>query len=94
MKNKLVLVYWVDIVADAEWCTKNDFDKKCFPDPCLSVGFIVRETKDTLWIAADITEPDKNSCSESDCGGIRAIPKGVISQIKTVSVRGARSRRK
>ena len=53
----VVYVEWVDAVADAGW-TANP---KAEIHPCVTVGFLVDESKDALCIASTISINDTNA---------------------------------
>ena len=65
-------VQWVDAVSDSGWETEVKVDVH----PCLSIGFIVDETKDAICLAAVISHDQSNSRIH--------IPKQWIKSIKKV----------
>jgi len=67
-------VQWVDAVSDHGW----ESNSKAETHPCLSIGFIVDETKDAICLAAAISHEQSNSRIH--------IPKGWIKSIKRVTL--------
>ena len=53
----VVYVEWVDAVADAGWAT----NPKAEIHPCVTVGFLVDESKDALCIASTLSMNDTNA---------------------------------
>jgi hypothetical protein len=53
----VIYVEWVDAVADAGWAT----NPKAEIHPCVTVGFLVDESKDALCIASTISINDTNA---------------------------------
>ena len=53
----VIYVEWVDAVADAGWAT----NPKAEIHPCVSVGFLVDESKDALCIASTLSINDTNA---------------------------------
>lgn len=57
-KRKLVRVEWWDIVADSEWLKD---DKVESAHPCITVGFVIKETKHEIVIASTISGKESNA---------------------------------
>jgi len=53
----VIYVEWVDAVADAGWAT----NPKAEIHPCVTVGFLVDESKDALCIASTLSINDTNA---------------------------------
>ena len=53
----VIYVEWVDAVADAGWAT----NPKAEIHPCVTVGYLVDESKDALCIASTISINDTNA---------------------------------
>lgn len=53
----VIYVEWVDAVADAGWAT----NPKAEIHPCVTVGFLVDESKDALCIASTLSMNDTNA---------------------------------
>jgi hypothetical protein len=54
--DKITIVKWVDAQADASW---EDNTKAHLAD-CITVGFVISETKQALCIASTVSEPHNN----------------------------------
>lgn len=53
----VIYVEWVDAVADSGWAT----NPKAEIHPCVTIGFLVDESKDALCIASTISINDTNA---------------------------------
>jgi hypothetical protein len=54
--NRIIIVQWVDAQADASW----EEDTKAHLADCVTVGFVISETKEALCVASTISEPHNN----------------------------------
>ena len=54
--NKITIVKWVDAQADVGW----EEDIKAHLSDCITVGFLVSETKEALCIASTLSDPHNN----------------------------------
>ena len=54
--NKITIVKWVDAQSDAGW---EEYIKAHLSD-CITVGFLVSETKEALCIASTLSDPHNN----------------------------------
>jgi hypothetical protein len=70
---KLVLIEWLDAVTDDAGWKKIEDVKKTRPPVCKSVGWILKETKTHITIAATI--------HGDDCDGDVTIPRGMIRKV-------------
>lgn len=53
----VIYVEWVDAVADAGWAT----NPKAEIHPCVTIGFLIDETKEAVCIASTISMSDTNA---------------------------------
>lgn len=72
---KLVQVTWVDAVGGDGWLSLKDLEKET-PTTHISVGFIVKDTKDYLTITMSYDEQKTN------LGAWLCIPKKYIKKVK------------
>ena len=79
---KFVHVYWIDIVSDSSWRSIEDVKESSFPR-CLSTGFLIDDSDDTIRIVSDFNFNDDGSIDE--CGNSTIIPKSVVQEVKEVS---------
>lgn len=70
---KLVLVEWLDAVTDDAGWKKIEDVAKTRPPVCKSVGWILKDTKTHITIAATI--------HGADCDGDVTIPRGMIRKV-------------
>lgn len=83
--NRLVLVVWKDITARADWVgSYEEVLEEIQPIRCVTVGWIILDTKDTLILADSATQ-------DRTLGGTTAIPKGVVVSIEEVRRESAAS---
>lgn len=54
--NRITIVQWVDAQSDAGW----EEDIKAHLSDCITVGFLVSETKEALCVASTVSEPHNN----------------------------------
>ncbi len=67
------IVTWVDACSSQEWKAIEGSDDK--PSPCVTVGFIVKETKKYIVVAGTLDVDNDNYCLAM------TIPKKNITQI-------------
>lgn len=83
--NRLVLVVWKDITARADWVgSYEEVLEEIQPIRCVTVGWIILDTKDTLILADSATQ-------DRTLGGTTAIPKGVVVSIEELKRESAAS---
>jgi hypothetical protein len=72
---ELLLVEWRDHHSSHEWLSKQSVLEDCKPERCLSVGWLYKETDDSIVLVSccDPSDPDKG-----DVGGIWTILKTCI----------------
>ena len=76
MKHPLVKCVWNDASSDEnEW--KEDSELDDGDELVTTVGFLVRKTKNFIWIASSVYEGYNNSRTK--------IPKGMIKELTTLS---------
>jgi hypothetical protein len=73
--TKIAIITWRDSSTADKWSLKSEIDTK--PLECISVGFIVSETNETIAISGHKT---KNK--EPQYCGTMIIPKSTVAQIK------------
>ena len=73
---KVYYIEWVDATAAAGWT-----DCGITPMPCVSVGFLVEETKKHICLALT-TDPD----GEEVYNALMSIPKGWIKKKKRIKI--------
>jgi len=73
-----VSVEWLDICGVSDWMTLKEAST-VEPITMLTLGWIVRDTPDTLVVASTVS-PDNH------LGSVHAIPKGCIQRIKTIKL--------
>jgi len=70
---KKVEIQWIDAYEmESGWHTIEEAEKATTP-LIFSVGYVVKETKDSITIAGD-----RGRKGDSDCGRVQVIPKGWI----------------
>ena len=81
----MVLVVWKDITARADWVGRyEEVLEEIQPIRCVTVGWIILDTKDTLILADSATQ-------DRTLGGTTAIPKGVVVSIEELKRESAAS---
>jgi nitrous oxidase accessory protein NosD len=80
MKKKLVLVKWHDACNTGEWHTDQEVDEwlKDSSFECENVGYLIRETKDFIVLAARVSWGDKQY------GLLEKLPRKMIDKIITL----------
>ena len=76
MKHHLVLVEWDDTITHHGW--KEYKDIEIAPEPCLSVGWVLKSDKKSLTLSA---MKSKDGCAER-----QIIPRGCIRSIRKLDV--------
>jgi len=71
----LVIVKWRDIVGDDSWQSIKE-GTALKPQAFISMGWLLRETKDVIVIASCYS-PDDDTV-----GGVTSIPRGAVDSIK------------
>lgn len=81
-KNQLYYVEWLDAVTDTGWAHPKD---DLVLHKCLSVGWIIRETKQEIVLAADTSDPE---CGDDDFEVNRriAIPKSWVTLKRKIQI--------
>ncbi len=80
-----MLVVWKDITARADWVgSYEEVLEEIQPIRCVTVGWIILDTKDTLILADSATQ-------DRTLGGTTAIPKGVVVSIEELKRESAAS---
>jgi hypothetical protein len=75
-KYKMIYVRWTDSALSPEWM---EIDKEAGTLYVESIGYLVFECEDHIEIAENLTHTHK--------GGVMAIPKSVIIEIKNLKVK-------
>ena len=79
MKNKIVIVEWVDSVQPtSEWSFVYDLPKPK-PITCFSVGWLIKSNKDATMLASNVGNKNEESAQVS---GVIKIPARSIIRIK------------
>lgn len=75
---KLVIVAWLDATARNAWTAADD--ESLTPAPCVSAGFLVRQDKQGVTVAAtkDIEGEEYNA--------LQTIPHGMIVKLEVVDL--------
>lgn len=73
---KIVVIDWVDSVRAFDWTLIEDVDDKSLD--CISVGFLLNETKEHVTIAQNYGSVPKQVCN------LITIPKCSIKNIKEI----------
>ena len=61
MEKKIVFIEWVDSVRASDWTYVEDVDEK--PMDCISVGFLIEETNDSVTIAQNYGLKPEQVCN-------------------------------
>lgn len=85
-KGHLELVEWLDSVTSNGW--QRDGEKEHHPAPCVSVGWIVQETKKALSLAPNVALlPGTYEMDFDDqYGDVTTIPKGMITKRRKIKL--------
>lgn len=75
---KQVCVVWKDIVATCRWMDDESIEEIA-TEVCMSLGFVAKETKETLWLAGTFSPEGDDKWT-----GVIAIPKGCIVKRQTL----------
>lgn len=75
-KKDIVIIEWVDSVRASDWTYIEDVDEK--PMNCISVGFLLKETNDSVTIAQNYGLKPEQVCN------LMTIPKRSIRSIKEI----------
>ena len=76
VKKDIVIIEWVDSVRASDWTYVEDVDEK--PMDCISVGFLLKETEDSVTIAQNYGLKPEQVCN------IMTIPKCSIKNIRKI----------
>jgi hypothetical protein len=79
--NSILFVRWVDSSSQEGWKSGDNIDTELLQ--CVSVGFLVKETKKSIVISGHRTEQ-----FEPDYDGIIVIPRSAILKIKKIKIFG------
>ena len=79
----LNLVYWEDIVGEANWADIVDI-KKAKTAVCCSVGWILKEDSKSTIVMADYSFEDNGEIKQ--CGNYTTIPTKNILKIKKIKI--------
>ena len=74
MKNKIVKIEWVDSARSFDWSLLEEIDNK--PVNCISVGFLIENTKEHITIAQNYGFKPEQVCN------LITIPKCSVKNIK------------
>lgn len=74
MKNKIVKIEWVDSARSFDWSLLEEIDNK--PVNCISVGFLIENTKEHITIAQNYGLKPEQVCN------LITIPKCSVKSIK------------
>lgn len=72
---KLVLVHWLDTCAAHGWEDREDRLRDYAPSANVSVGFLIRDTKEHITLAGDISGTGQVGCTT-------CIPRAVVTKIE------------
>ena len=61
MEKDIVIIEWVDSVRASDWTYVEDVDEN--PMDCVSVGFLMRETEDSVTIAQNYGLKPEQVCN-------------------------------
>lgn len=76
MEKKIVIIDWVDSVRASDWTYIEDVDEKIMN--CVSVGFLLKETDDSVTIAQNYGLKPEQVCN------LMTIPKCSIRSFKEI----------
>lgn len=76
MKHKVVLIEWIDAVTEQGWQKATDLIEA---PTCLTMGFLVKETKLSISVAATISDDEVNA--------IQTIPRSMVVRKKYVKIK-------
>ena len=76
INKDIVIVEWVDSVRASDWTYAEDVDEK--PMNCISIGFLMKETDDSITIAQNYGLKPEQVCN------IMTIPKCSIKGIRKI----------
>ncbi|WP_045368358.1 hypothetical protein [Methyloceanibacter caenitepidi] len=76
-KRDFVEVRWLDIKGSAEWHAVSELPT---PARCVTRGWVIREDKRDLTLAASLIEPEPGE--DESVGDVTVIPKGCITSRK------------
>ena len=76
MKDKIILIEWVDSVRAFDWTLIEDVNDKSLD--CISVGFLLNETEEHVTIVQNYGIEPKQVCN------LITIPKCSIKSIKPI----------
>ena len=75
LPQKIVVVVWKDIISRADWVgTISEIKEEMEPILCVSTGWIIEKTKETITIADSFTK-------DHTFGGVTSIPIAVVVNI-------------
>lgn len=75
--KEIVIIEWVDSVRASDWTYVEDVDEK--PMDCISVGFLLKETEDSVTIAQNYGLKPEQVCN------LMTIPKRSIRSVKEIN---------
>lgn len=82
----VVYFEWLDAASpdDAGWTDLKKVQSTFEPHLCYTCGFLIKETKDYIIVAASISPATKDGISDTkaECGDFITIPKGWIKKRK------------
>ena len=81
MKNKIVLIEWLDSHSGRGWQTLDELEGKTEPLYCQSVGWLIKETKDCKVIVPHISGEENGDIMLQGCGDM-IIPNKAIIRVK------------
>ena len=81
-RGTLVVISWLDAHADSGWGPVKEQTTK--PQAVLSVGWVIKDTKKAIVIAADV-DP-KGQGRKDDCNRTLLVPKGMVLGIAKAEV--------
>jgi|TARA_R110001599_G_scaffold87607_5_gene233488 hypothetical protein len=60
-KIKIILVVWMDAVAETGWIKLEDAKRECQLSECVTIGYLIDRNKDRLLIACTKSENEYNA---------------------------------
>lgn len=76
MKHKVVLIEWIDAVTEQGWQKPADLMDA---PTCLTIGFLVKETKLSISVAATISDDEVNA--------VQTIPRAMVVRKRYVKIK-------
>lgn len=83
---KVVKIVWTDAMAINEWKTVDELtkDEKEDEQPCISIGFLIKTTKKSYYVANTISSGETED--EIVSNGIMMIPRKWVTEVETLNV--------